>query len=225
MEKKSDIFLFFACILSVICLMVMANQEPENATWERMAFQSRPAPELLGYWVEIQPDDFSEVELPRIENKKQSEPKKTKQEWLVDKTGAKEEIAARIVRETRNYEHGDLLLAILSVESDARPNLKHGNNYGLCQVSTVHFGKEEQKRLRKLGHKTIRDCGVHSPADLYDIRKNICAANSIFERILKNADGDYAQALRNYNANPKHKYKYSRKVMRRYKEIKKLKHA
>lgn len=207
----------YVVILSVLAVMYIFSQDPFEHE-ETQVVSHAPAPrksagKLTGYW----------IDLP--ESKKPVKAGKTRQEWLVGKTGTKKDIAEKIVSATKKYDHGDLLLALLTVESDARPNLKRANNYGLCQVSTVHFGAEEQKRIRRLGYKTIKDCGVRSPDDLYDIGKNICAANAIFERILKEADGNYALALKKYNANPRHKHRYSRKVMRRYREIQRLQDA
>ena len=217
LRARTILLATYAVILSALSVMYIFSQDPfeheEAQVAEHAPAIRKNTDRITGYW----------IDLP--ETKEPAKAGKTRQEWLVGKTGTKKDIAEKIVSATKKYDHGDILLALLTVESDARPNLKRANNYGLCQVSTVHFGASEQKRIRRLGFKTIKDCGVHSPNDLYDIGKNICAANAIFERILKEADGNYALALKKYNANPRHKHRYSRKVMRRYREIQRLQDA
>lgn len=143
-------------------------------------------------------------------------------EWLVQNTRMNEREADNVARLASRYAHGPLLLAMLSVESDGRASLKYGNNYGLCQVSTVHLAKDEAARVKKLGHTSVRDCGANSPRDLFDPAVNLCAANAVFDRIYQESGRDCHRALVNYNANPRHKYAYAGKVMRKYNEILRL---
>lgn len=139
--------------------------------------------------------------------------------WLRKNTSADEKTAKTIAREAWRRKNGLLLVAMASVESDARPGLKHANNYGLCQVSTVHLDPSEMARVEKIGHRSLRNCGVSSRHDLFDVGRNLCAADAIFERILSEAGGDAKTALVNYNANPRHKYRYRTKVWKRYKDL------
>lgn len=139
--------------------------------------------------------------------------------WLVKKTGVAKPLAQSIAKSAFELQHGQILLAMLTVESDARPDLKYGNNYGLCQVSDVHLEKKEMERVEKNGYKSLRECGVHRPRDLFDVKKNLCAADAVFGRIYKENGGDLKKALVKYNANPRHKHKYSREVERRYREL------
>lgn len=140
-------------------------------------------------------------------------------EWLVRETGAKRELADKIAEKASGFKHGLALLAILEVESDARPALKYGNNYGLCQISTVHLDGKEQNRVKKLGYKSVGDCGVRSASDLFDIEKNLCSANAVFDRILNECGGNYKKAFKKYNANPRFREKYSVRVMQNYKKL------
>ena len=225
----TTLILFIACIISLTLLFKLSDTELRafhelgaNARSDcELADTSKQA--IIEYYVvynDLKHEDKSKNKSD-LNIKRTEEPGK-RAKWLMKTTDINRKLADRIVKAANEYRHGDLLLAMLTIESDARPNLKYANNYGLCQVSTVHFDKEEQRRVKKMGFKSIADCGVHSASDLFDIRKNICAANAIFERILKESGGNYALALKKYNANPRQKERYSRRVMKRYQELKNI---
>lgn len=209
--------LFSTCLLSFMFLFQI-GENPANQQIPNMSLSYEQDDwGLDGYWVDL-PENNNIYQVSYHVNSWNDDKSnvQSKKEWLMSVTDVSNKTAEKIVVTANKYEHGDLLLAMMTVESDARPNLKYANNYGLCQVSTVHFAKEEQDRVNKMGFSAIRDCGVYTVNDLYDINKNICSANAIFSRILKESNNNYRLALKRYNANPRLKEQYSRKVMNRY---------
>lgn len=139
--------------------------------------------------------------------------------WLSESTGASGNLTRKIAESAWETRHAPLLLAMISVESDARPKLRHANNYGLCQVSTVHLARDEVRRAEKSGEGSVRRCGVSRAHDLFDIDKNLCAADLIFHRAYEKENGDARRALSRYNGNKRHKDSYSRKVWKRYRDF------
>lgn len=140
-------------------------------------------------------------------------------DWLTEKYNTPHHIAEKIAHNAQKLRHGLLLVAVMTVESDVRPHLKYANNYGLCQVSDVHLQPHEQKRIQKSRWTSMRDCRVFSVKDLYDIEKNMCAANAIMERLYDMSNGDIKKTLLRYNANERLKYGYKRKVLQRYQDL------
>jgi hypothetical protein len=87
------------------------------------------------------------------------------------------------------------------------------------QVSEVHLQKNEIQRLdRHPVYKPVTVCGVSSVRDLYDIPKNICAADIILSRLQEECDGDLWRAVSRYNAS-KNRKEYVEKVRIQYKTL------
>jgi hypothetical protein len=110
----------------------------------------------------------------------------------------------------------------MMVESEAKANTRTADNHGLMQVSEVHLQKNEIKRLdRHPVFKPVTVCGVSSVRDLYDIPKNICAADIILSRFQEECDGDLWRAVSRYNAS-KNRKEYVEKVRGQYKILQKF---
>ena len=139
--------------------------------------------------------------------------------WLIKRYKVDRVVAEAISAEAEDLEHGMMLVAILSVESKGDPKAKLANNYGLCQISDVHFEPEEMKRIRQSNYPSLEDCGIENTKDLFDIAKNMCAANAVFDRLYRTSKGSARTALINYNANDRLKYDYQRKVLSNYRSL------
>ncbi len=108
--------------------------------------------------------------------------------------------------------YGDLVMAIMFVESAFQPNNKTANNYGLMQIADVHFN--EYARARPY----ITQCGVRSKKDLFDPHKNVCVGMSFFYELLEEHNMNRKKALMEYNASYRKKA-FAAQVDRAYKEI------
>jgi hypothetical protein len=136
------------------------------------------------------------------------------------KTGyASQNEAQQIVQCVRSSRYSVLLLAIMMVESEAKADTRTADNHGLMQVSEVHLQKNEIKRLdRHPVYKPVSVCGVTKVQDLYDIPKNICAADIILSRLQEECDGDIWRAVTRYNAS-KNRKSYIKKVKEQYETL------
>ena len=108
--------------------------------------------------------------------------------------------------------YGDLVMAIMFVESAFQPNNKTANNYGLMQIADVHF--KEYARARPY----ITQCGVRTKKDLFDPHKNVCVGMSFFYELLEEHNMNRKKALMEYNASYRKKA-FAAQVDRAYKEI------
>lgn len=108
--------------------------------------------------------------------------------------------------------YGDLVMAIMFVESAFQPNSKTANNYGLMQIADVHF--KEYARARPY----ITQCGVRTKKDLFDPHKNVCVGMSFFYELLEEHNMNRKKALMEYNASYRKKA-FAAQVDRAYKEI------
>lgn len=232
-HTNSSIFLAVTCLAVALCVLLLGQHE---RVWKPKLISEnfKPNHELQ---VVSSKSMQREIQVKSTKSKKQeTKPEQyfhhnsnfTKEDfvkgatkWILSNTNADADTARRIAAQAWTKKHGMLLLAMAMVESEFRPHLKHANNYGLCQVSTVHLAGEEQRRVKKMGYKNMRDCGVSSASDLFDINRNLCAADAIFDRVFVEANRNPRNALVKYNANPRLKYKYSAKVWRKYKDLEK----
>lgn len=108
--------------------------------------------------------------------------------------------------------YGDLVMAIMFVESAFQPNNKTANNYGLMQIADVHF--KEYARARPY----LTQCGVRTKKDLLDPHKNVCVGMSFFYELLEEHNMNRKKALMEYNASYRKKA-FAAQVDRAYKEI------
>lgn len=200
---KNPLFLFFAFLVTVLSIYVIFAMVNEKVV----------KPEYRFFIVEDSYPYTPRVFHPNIE---QSDIEKKASKWLVKRLRIEEDLAKEIAFHAMELEHGLALLAILCQESSGDPLAKLGNNYGLCQISTIHLDPREIKRLKNTPFESIDVCGIEKPADLYDIGKNMCAANIVFNRIYTENNNNFKKALINYNANDRHKYVYSNKVSNYY---------
>jgi hypothetical protein len=105
---------------------------------------------------------------------------------LSKRWNVRQPLAYELARRAAGSEHGLMVLSIMAVESDFRPDLIHGGNqYGLGQIHAVHLGRQEIKSARLAGRPTLPDaCGIKSLSDLLDVENNFCATETIFGNLL-----------------------------------------
>lgn len=106
-----------------------------------------------------------------------------------------------IWNEISKYEHKDLLLAIIIVESYINPNAKSDKNaMGLMQVRPYYNIRDKNGRKVKIDvweNELLRMGIITRTEDLYDIRKNIKSGNYILVKYIQKY-GSIEKALLKY---------------------------
>ena len=138
------------------------------------------------------------------------------QQFAASKGVSLEGIPEELLLELAKDPYGDLVVAIMFVESAFQPKNKTANNYGLMQIADVHF------RDYAKAQPYIHACGVKKKKDLFDPHKNVCVGMSFFYELLQENSMNRHKALMAYNSSHRKKA-YAAKVDRTYKEIVALK--
>lgn len=134
------------------------------------------------------------------------------QQFAVSKGVSLEGIPEELLLELAKDPNGDLLVAIMFVESAFKPGTKTANNYGLMQIADVHFREYAKAK------PYIDACGVKRKKDLFDPNKNVCVGVSFFYELLQEHSMNKRKALMAYNSSYR-KQAYAAKVDRTYREI------
>ena len=118
------------------------------------------------------------------------------------------------------HEHGNMILAIMAVESTFRPETVGPGGRGLGQINPVHLEQDEIRDARRAGRPTLLDtCGIETEQDLYRPERNFCATGALYSSFLKRR-GTVERALFDYvGSRGRAGEVYARKVMRAHAEI------
>lgn len=169
-------------------------------------------------WINADPhQSWSELKIPeQPRSHKPSRQPKTKVQAYFKFAAAKgvklDAIPEELLLSIAEDPLGDMVMAIMYVESAFQPNNKTANNYGLMQIADVHF--KEYARARPY----ITQCGVRTKKDLFDPQKNVCVGMSYFTELLEEHSMNRRKALMAYNASYR-KQAYAVKVDKAYREI------
>jgi hypothetical protein len=119
-----------------------------------------------------------------------------------------------------DHEHGNMILAIMAVESTFRPATVGPGGRGLGQINPLHLAQDEIRDARRAGRPTLLDtCGIETEKDLYCPERNFCATGTLYSSFLKRR-GTVEKALFDYVGNRGRAGEvYARKVMRAHAEI------
>lgn len=158
------------------------------------------------------PDLSLQINLPKIKV-----PDKTSvyYEFAKKKHVSLKGIPHELLQEIADDKFGDLLFAVAFVESSLNPKAKTANNYGLMQISDVHFTKYARAR------RYLKWCGVEHKNDLFNAHKNMCVGRALLYEHLEESRYLVKRALMAYNGSPKRSV-YADKVKRTHRELQKL---
>ena len=119
-----------------------------------------------------------------------------------------------------DHEHGNMILAIMSVESTFRPATVGPGGRGLGQINPIHLEQGEIRDARRSGRPTLVDtCGIEHEKHLYEPGMNFCATGTLFGSFLERR-GSVEKALYDYvGSRGRAGEVYARKVLRAHAEI------
>jgi hypothetical protein len=118
------------------------------------------------------------------------------------------------------HQHGNMILAIMAVESTFRPEVVGPGGRGLGQINPIHLREDVIKWARIAGRPTLVDkCGIENEQHLYEPEMNFCATGTLYGDLLERR-GSVEKALHDYvGSRGQAGQAYARKVMNAYAQI------
>ena len=139
---------------------------------------------------------------------------------LTERYKVEPSLAEKLAAWADDHEHGNMILAIMAVESTFRPEVIGPGGRGLGQINPIHLREDVIKWARIAGRPTLVDaCDIQREEHLYEPERNFCATGTLYVSFLQRR-GSVEKALYDYVGNRGRAGEiYARKVLRAYAEI------
>ena len=199
---------FFACLCAGLCFLLMT---PEYTGINGGNIVPYPGAEPDAWGVKFYPAVAREAgrdNAPRLVA------------HLTERYSVELSLAEKLAAWAADHEHGNMILAIMSVESTFRPGTIGPGGLGLGQINPIHLAQEEIRDARRAGRPTLVDtCGIENEKHLYEPGMNFCATGTLFGNFLERR-GSVEKALYDYvGSRGRAGAVYARKVLRAHAEI------
>jgi hypothetical protein len=200
--------IFFACLCAVFCFL-LTTPEYTGINGGNIVPYPRAEPDAWG--VKFYPAvarDAGKDNAPRLVA------------HLTERYRVELSLAENLAAWATDHEHGNMILAIMSVESTFRPETVGPGGRGLGQINPIHLEQGEIRDARRAGRPTLVDsCGIEDEKHLYEPGMNFCATGTLFGSLLERR-GSVEKALYDYvGSRGRAGEVYARKVLRAHAEM------